>query len=74
MAAAERDEGQRYAWLEKLIWVLIYGGIVLAGTGWFVDDDRETLGLALQITGGLAAVIGVVLIAVRARLPAGPNR
>lgn len=73
MAATERDEGQRHAWLENLIWVLIYGGIVLASVGWFVDDDRETLGLALQITGAVAAVIGVVLIAVRARLPGGPS-
>lgn len=71
MAAPE--PGKQYAWLENLVWVLIYGGIIVASIGSFVDDDRETLGLAMQITGAVAVVIGIVLIVLRARLPPGPR-
>lgn len=54
--------------LEKWVWILIYGGLLGASLGWFVEARNAGLGLALMIVGGLAAGAGVALIFVRSRL------
>lgn len=58
--------------LEALVWVLIYGGLLLAALGFFVaradGPEGNVLGGTLMTGGGIAAAAGVVLIWVRSRL------
>jgi len=54
--------------LDTLIWVLIYGGLLLLSLGIFVARSSNGLGAALGVAGGLAALVGVVLIFVRSRM------
>ena len=51
--------------VESLVWVLIYGGLLLVGLGWFVGASSAVLGWALAAAGGVAAAAGAVLIVVR---------
>jgi hypothetical protein len=53
--------------LETLTWVLIYGGLLLLCLGVFVLRQGGAIGWALIAIGAVAAVVGAVLIAVRAR-------
>lgn len=55
--------------LDRLIWVLIFGGLLLLSLGLFVPDARAGLKLLLVAGGAVAAVSGAVLVAVRARRP-----
>jgi len=57
------------AWLERLTWILIYGGLLTLVLGLWVEpiDDDDT-GWLLVAGGGLAAAVGLVLIYVRSRI------
>jgi hypothetical protein len=57
------------ATLDVLVWVLIFGGLLLLSLGLFVPGDRPGLQALLVAGGAIAAVAGVVLVAVRARRP-----
>jgi hypothetical protein len=54
--------------VESLVWVLIYGGLLLVALGWFVGAGSAVLGWALAGVGGVAAAAGAVLIVVRSRM------
>ena len=54
--------------LHKLIWMLIYGGLLTLVLGLATGRSDAAVGWSLVLGGGLAAAVGVVLIAVRARL------
>ena len=56
--------------LQKLIWVLIYGGLLTLVLGIATARTDEATGWVLMVGGGVVAAVGVVLIAVRARLQA----
>jgi hypothetical protein len=56
--------------LETLIWVLIYGGLLVVSLSIFVADRSNALGLALGAVGAIATAAGVVLIVVRSRIKA----
>ncbi len=64
---------QRLARLEKLIWTLIYGGLLAALVGWFMRDGGDADGLWLMLLGAIVALLGCILILVRARLNEGPD-
>jgi hypothetical protein len=54
--------------LDKLVWVLIYGGLLAAGLGVaLLRQPNEALGWPLVAGGGLLVAVGVLLIGVRAR-------
>lgn len=55
--------------LEALVWVLIYGGLILVALGLAVQRRAEWLGWGLVALGGVVAVAGAVLVVVRARRP-----
>ncbi|BEP92084.1 hypothetical protein KW843_08865 [Acidovorax sp. sif1233] len=57
--------------LHKLIWTLIYGGLLTLVLGIATGRTDGALGWSLVVGGALVAVVGVALIAVRARLKAG---
>ena len=51
--------------LEKLVWVLIYGGLLVVCLGIFAKRADAAFGWALIAGGAVAAVLGAVLIYVR---------
>ena len=54
--------------LHKLIWVLIYGGLLALVLGIATARTDDAVGWSLMVVGGIVAAVGVVLIGVRARL------
>lgn len=54
--------------MHKLIWVLIYGGLLALVLGIATARTDDALGWTLIVGGGVLAAVGVVLIPVRARL------
>lgn len=63
---------QQVQQLHKLIWTLIYGGLLCLLLGWSVDRLDPSLGWPLMIGGVITALIGAILIFVRARLKVEP--
>jgi hypothetical protein len=57
----------RIAALEKLVWILIYGGLLLGCLGLFVQRGDALLGWILVVGGAIEVAAGVVLIWVRSR-------
>jgi hypothetical protein len=62
--------------LDIAIWVMLYGGLLVASLGLFVlrqdSHDGNLLGGALALIGIAGAGIGVVLIYVRSRIDETP--
>ena len=58
--------------LHQLIWALIYGGLLVLVLGIATARTDDALGWTLIAVGGVAAVVGLVLIGVRSRLRADP--
>lgn len=56
--------------LHKLIWTLIYGGLLTLVLGASVGRMEPALGWSMVVGGAIIAAVGVVLIFVRARLNA----
>lgn len=54
--------------LQTLIWVLIYGGLLILVLGLATERNSDAAGWPLAVLGGIAAAAGVALIYVRARL------
>jgi hypothetical protein len=55
--------------IEKLVWLLIYGGMLVAGLGvWYVEHSLA-VGSTLISFGAAAIVAGAVLIWIRSRRP-----
>ncbi|MNV57363.1 hypothetical protein D3C71_1496920 [compost metagenome] len=59
--------------LHQLIWALIYGGLLTLVLGLATARTDEATGWVLMVGGGVVAAVGVVLIAVRARLQTDPD-
>jgi hypothetical protein len=53
--------------LDKIIWILIYGGILMMSVGVFILRADATLGWFVIAAGGFETLAGVVLIYVRSR-------
>jgi hypothetical protein len=51
-----------------LIWVFIYGGLIVVGWGLSVQRSRSGLGLVLIGGGSVVAAAGFLLIYVRSRM------
>ena len=54
--------------IDKLIWVLIYGGLLALCLGLFVQRNAEGLGWILIALGAVVAVAGAGLVWVRSRM------
>ena len=59
---------RRLARLETLIWILIYGGLLMLVVGLYMGRLEEGSGADLAIVGVAVALVGVVLVYVRSRL------
>jgi hypothetical protein len=58
--------------LDKLIWALIFGGLLLFSLGLFVQQQGGAPGLTITLIGAALAVAGAVLIWVRSRIEDPP--
>ena len=58
--------------VDKLIWVLVYGGLLMVSLGIFVKRSDPGLGWTLIGLGALVAVVGAALVWVRSRMPENP--
>ena len=62
--------------VEALVWVLIYGGLLLLSLGTFVlrqiGDSAAAIAIGLFVVGGVAVIAGAVLVVVRARMSDPP--
>lgn len=54
--------------MERLIWTLIYGGLIAVVLGYFLEKSQEQNGSELLAGGGMAVAAGVILIWVRSRM------
>ena len=54
--------------IERLSWVLIYGGLLAVVLGFFVDQQEAQDASLFYQLGGLAVLAGAVLIYLRSRL------
>lgn len=54
--------------VEALVWVLVYGGLLLLCLGLFVLRSDGVLGWLMVLTGSALAVAGAMLIFVRSRM------
>jgi hypothetical protein len=64
----------RAARVDVLVWVLVYGGLLVAGLGIALERDGQDFGWGVVGGGAAAALAGAVLIWIRSRMsdPAGP--
>ena len=58
--------------IERLIWILIYGGLFAVVLGIAIGRQDVPLGWAFAVPGGILTLAGVVLIYVRSRLDRSP--
>lgn len=59
-------------WIERLTWVYIFGGLLLAVLGIATLRQETTTGWVLMAIGVVLTVVGVVLIGVRSRIKTPP--
>jgi hypothetical protein len=55
--------------LESLVWVLIYGGMFVAGLGVWFMEHHLAVGWTMFVVGAGLVMAGAVLIWVRSRRP-----
>lgn len=54
--------------VEKWVWILVYGGLLVMGLGIAMERQGGELGHLLVVAGVAAAIAGVALIFVRSRM------
>lgn len=66
--SARTTSSKAAARLHRLIWVLIYGGLLTLVLGLSVAPIDDDTAWSLIVGGGVAAAVGVALIVVRAKM------
>ena len=59
-------------WFDRLVWTLIYGGLLTLVVGVASGETRLVAGWSLGVVGGAVAAAGFILIWVRSRLREDP--
>ncbi len=54
---------------DKLVWSLVFGGLLVTGPGLALQRAGESWGWLVIAVGAAAAATGIVLVWVRSRLP-----
>ena len=60
------------AWVERLAWIAIYGGLIAIILGIVSGGVHMIAGWSLGVLGGIAVSAGIVLIIVRSRMSEAP--
>jgi hypothetical protein len=60
-------------WVQRLVWICIYGGLLSIVLGIFLARTEAALADSIQSAGGVFVAIGVLLIYVRSRLKETPD-
>ena len=60
-------------WIQRLVWIYIYGGLLAMIVGIFVAREDIELARTMQGAGLFFVILGVVLIYVRSRLKETPS-
>jgi vacuolar-type H+-ATPase subunit I/STV1 len=60
------------ATIDRLIWVLVYGGLIAIALGLSVRRGDAALGWGFVAGGAAIAIVGAVLVVVRARMKDKP--
>ena len=71
MAFIKKYEGTtnvRLLRMQRIIWMLIYLGLLTVVLGYFAGMHDEVTGTVLYGVGGLAVAVGVLMIYIRSRL------
>ena len=68
---ANHVQDPKMARLHKIIWTLIFGGLITIILGIFVDRAGDAMGWMMVVVGALFAAAGCVLIYVRSRMKVG---
>jgi hypothetical protein len=58
--------------LDKLIWTLIYGGLLSVGLGLSIEPNDNPIGWFFVSGGAVVSVAGAVLVYVRSRMKDTP--
>jgi len=70
--AGERNT--RIARIEQMVWVLVYGGLLTAVLGYFMETSQGVNATDLYAIGTLAIAMGVALIFIRSRMSNDKDR
>ncbi|TFZ08215.1 hypothetical protein [Ramlibacter humi] len=62
------------AWLDRLVWILVYAGCIALILGVATHGAHLVAGWSLGVLGGVAIAAGIVLIVIRARLSPPPRK
>ena len=65
---ANHPTDPRMARLHKIIWTLIFGGLLTVILGIFVGKTDDAIGWTMAAAGGVLTAVGAVLIYVRSTL------
>ena len=60
--------------MERLVWVLIYGGLLSVVISYFLGDSDAALARGMVIGGLMAVLAGIILIYARSRLHEGSDQ
>ncbi len=66
---ANHTSDPKMARLHKVIWALIFGGLLMGIVGIFVADADRLIGGVMVASGAVLTLAGAVLIYVRSTLP-----
>jgi len=65
---ANHVQDPKMARLHKIIWTLIFGGLITIILGIFVERAGDAMGWMMVVAGGVLTGLGVVLIYVRSTM------
>jgi xanthine/uracil permease len=65
---ANHTTDPKTARLHKIIWALIFGGLLMVILGIFVSKADDAFGWTMVVTGGVLVTIGAALIYVRSKM------
>ena len=69
---ANHPQDPKMARLHKIIWTLIFGGLLTVVLGIFVGKTDDAIGWMMIAAGGVMTVVGAVLIYVRSTMTSQP--
>jgi uncharacterized membrane protein len=70
---ANHPTDPKMAKLHKIIWTLIFGGLLTLILGFFVGKNGHAMGWMMMTAGGVLTVIGALLIYVRSTMTSEPK-